>query len=60
MSDLVQIFISIIVVAVGTVFISQKFRISKRYERQPRKDAPINSWSALDKGIDPSQKEDER
>lgn len=60
MSDLFQIFISIIVVAVGTVFISQKFRISKRYERQPRKAAPMNSWSALDKGIDPSQKEDER
>ena len=60
MSDLVQIFISIIIVAVGTVFISQKFRISKRYERQTRKAAPLNSWSALDKGIDPSQTEDQK
>jgi hypothetical protein len=60
MSDLVQIFISIIIVAVGTVFISQKFRISKRYERQSRKAAPLNSWSALDKGIDPSHTEDQK
>ena len=60
MSDLVQIFISIIIVAVGTVFISQKFRISKRYERQSRKEAPMNSWSALDKGIDPTHTEDQK
>ena len=60
MSDLVQIFISIIIVAVGTVFISQKFRISKRYERQSRKEAPLNSWSALDKGIDPTHTEDQK
>ncbi|MEY3893555.1 MAG: hypothetical protein RIR78_333 [Actinomycetota bacterium] len=60
MSDLVQILVSIVVVAIGTVFISQKFRISKRYERQSRKAAPLNSWSALDQGIDPSQIEDEK
>ena len=54
MSELVQVFISIVVVATGTVFISQKFRISKRYERQSHKAAPLNSWSALDQGIDPS------
>jgi hypothetical protein len=60
MSDLVQVIVSIIVVATATVFISQKFRISKRYERQSRRDAPMNSWSALDKGIDPSDKEDEK
>jgi len=60
MSDLVQILVSIVVVAIGTVFISQKFRISKRYERQSRKAAPLNSWSALDQGIDPSQIEGEK
>jgi hypothetical protein len=60
MSDLFQIFISIIIVAVGTVFISQKFRISKRYERQSRKEAPMNSWNALDKGIDPTHTEDQK
>jgi hypothetical protein len=60
MSELVQVLISILVVATGTVFISQKFRISKRYERQPRKAAPLNSWSALDQGIDPSKIEKDK
>lgn len=60
MSDLIQILISIVIVAAGTVFISQKFRISKRYERQSRKAAPLNSWSALDQGIDPTHTEDQK
>ena len=60
MSDLVQVLVSIVIVAAGTVFISQKFRISKRYERQSRKEAPLNSWNALDKGIDPSQSETDK
>jgi hypothetical protein len=60
MSELVQILISIVVVATGTVFISQKFKLSKRYERQSKKAAPLNSWSALDQGIDPSRVEEEK
>jgi hypothetical protein len=60
MSDLVQILISIVIVALGTVFISQKFKISKRYERQSRKATPLNSWSALDQGIDPSDSETDK
>jgi hypothetical protein len=60
MSELVQILISIVVVATGTVFISQKFKLSKRYERQSKKAGPLNSWSALDQGIDPSRVEEEK
>lgn len=59
MSELMQILISMVVVATGTVFISQKFRLSKRYERQSKKTAPLNTWSALDHGIDPSRDEEE-
>jgi len=60
MSELVQVLISIVVAATGAVFISQKFRISKRYERQSRKASPLNSWSALDQGIDPSKSEEDQ
>ena len=54
MSEFVQIAISILLVAALTIYISQRFRISKRYERQSRSTPPMNSWSALDHGIDPS------
>jgi hypothetical protein len=59
MSDLVQVLISVLVVTTITLFISKHFKISKRYERQSRSrstmnSSPIDSWSALDHGIDPS------
>ena len=54
MSEFVQILISILVVATLTIYISKRFRISKRYERKSRSKPPMNSWSALDHGIDPS------
>jgi hypothetical protein len=53
-SEFVQIVISILIVATLTLYISKRFRISKRYERQSRNKPPMNSWSALDHGIDPS------
>ena len=53
MSEFVQIAISILIVAALTIYISKRFRISKRYERQSRSTPPMNSWSALDHGIDP-------
>lgn len=55
MSEFVQILISIVIVATLTIYISKRFRISKRYERQSRTKPPMNSWSALDHGIDPSE-----
>ena len=54
MSEFVQIAISILLVAALTIYISKRFKISKRYERQSRTTPPMNSWSALDHGIDPS------
>ena len=60
MSDLAQILLSIFVIASLTLFISKRFRISKRYERQARTGQPLNSWSALDQGIDPSQNETDK
>jgi len=53
-SELVQILISIVIVATLTLYISKRFRISKRYDRQSRSKPPMNSWSAQDHGIDPS------
>ena len=36
---------------IGVLLVSRKFRLSSRYERAPR---TLNSWSAQDIGIDPS------
>ena len=52
MSDLVPIGIAAIVVMAIVLLLARKFKISSRYERAPRQ---LNSWAALDKGIDPSQ-----
>ena len=52
MSDLLPIGISAFFVIVIVLLITRKFKISSRYERTPR---VLNSWSALDKGIDPTE-----
>ena len=52
MSDLVPIGIASIVVMAIVLLLARKFKISARYERAPRQ---LNSWAALDKGIDPTQ-----
>ena len=52
MSDLVPIGIAAIVVMAIVLLLARKFKISARYERAPRQ---LNSWAALDKGIDPTQ-----
>ncbi len=41
-----------VIVMVLVVLIGRKFNLSSRYERKPR---VLNSWSALDKGIDPTE-----
>jgi hypothetical protein len=46
--------ISLFFVAVIAISISRKIRLSARYERAPRE---LNSWSALDQGIDPTEDE---
>jgi len=52
MSDLLPVGISAFFVIVIVLLITRKFKISSRYERAPRE---LNSWSALDKGIDPTE-----
>ena len=52
MSNLLQVGIAAIVVMAIVLLLARRFKISARYERAPRQ---LNSWSALDKGIDPTQ-----
>ncbi len=52
MSDLLAIALAGIFVMTIVLLITRKFKISARYERAPRE---LNSWSALDKGIDPTE-----
>ena len=52
MSDLLPIGIAAVFVMGIVLLLARKFKISSRYERAPRQ---LNSWSALDKGIDPTE-----
>jgi hypothetical protein len=52
MSDLLPIAIAAVIVLVLVLLLARKFKLSSRYERAPRQ---LNSWSALDKGIDPTE-----
>jgi len=51
MKELAPIALSLVVVLFILFTLGRKFKISSRYERTPRE---LNSWSALDKGIDPT------
>jgi hypothetical protein len=52
MSDFLPIAIAGVFVMAIVLLLAQKFNISSRYERAPRE---LNTWSALDKGIDPTE-----
>jgi hypothetical protein len=52
MSDLLPIAIAGVFVMALVLLLARKIKISSRYERAPRQ---LNSWSALDKGIDPTE-----
>ena len=51
MKDFLPIAISLVAVFALVVLISKRFKLSSRYERKPRE---LNTWSALDNGIDPT------
>jgi hypothetical protein len=51
MKELLPIAISLVAVFALVVLISKRFKLSSRYERKPRE---LNTWSALDHGIDPT------
>jgi hypothetical protein len=52
MSELLPIAIAAVIVLALVLLLARKFKLSSRYERAPRQ---LNSWSALDKGIDPTE-----
>ena len=52
MSDLLPIAIAAVFVMAIVLLLARKFKISSRYERAPR---VLNTWAALDKGIDPTE-----
>ena len=51
MKDFLPIAISLVAVFALVLLISKSFKLSSRYERKPRE---LNTWSALDHGIDPT------
>ncbi len=51
MKEFLPIVISLVAVFTLVALISKRFRLSSRYERKPRE---LNTWSALDHGIDPT------
>jgi hypothetical protein len=54
MKEFLPIIISLVVVFTIVIVISKRFKLSPRYERKPRQ---LNTWSALDHGIDPTEDE---
>ena len=52
MKDYLTIAAMAVVVMAFVVLIGRKFNLSSRYERKP---SVLNSWNALDKGIDPTE-----
>jgi hypothetical protein len=52
MSELLPIGVAAVFVLALVLLLARKFKLSSRYERAPRQ---LNSWSALDKGIDPTE-----
>ncbi len=52
MSDFLPIIVSAVVVITIVLLVARRFKISSRYDRVPRE---LNTWAALDKGIDPTE-----
>ena len=54
MEQSIAIGVSILVVYAIVLLIGKKNKLSSRYERKPR---VLNTWSALDEGIDPTEQD---
>lgn len=52
--------ISLVLVAVVAISISRRMRLSNRYERSEKHPVQLSDWKALDRGIDPTDREDGR
>lgn len=54
MNEFLPLLISLVLVFALVIVISKRFRLSSKYDRKPRE---LNTWSALDHGIDPTVEE---
>jgi hypothetical protein len=52
--------ISLLLVAIAAISLSRKFRLSGKYERTDKAAREISDWKKLDRGIDPTDKKDQR
>jgi hypothetical protein len=52
--------ISLVLVAIAAISISRKMRLSGKYERNDKKVREVSDWKALDRGIDPTDGDDNR
>jgi hypothetical protein len=54
MNEFLPLLISLVLVFALVIVISKRFKLSSKYDRKPRE---LNTWSALDHGIDPTVEE---
>jgi hypothetical protein len=52
--------ISLVLVAIAAISISRKMRLSGKYERNDKKVREVSDWKALDRGVDPTDKDEKR
>ncbi|MEY4971019.1 MAG: hypothetical protein RLZZ277_1250 [Actinomycetota bacterium] len=52
--------ISLVLVAIAAISISRRMRLSGKYERNDKKVREVSDWKALDRGIDPTDGDDNR
>jgi hypothetical protein len=50
--------ISLVLILVAAISISRRMRLSGKYERTDMKAREISDWKALDRGIDPTVKDE--
>jgi hypothetical protein len=54
MNEFLPVLISLVCVFALVIVISKRFKLSSKYDRKPRE---LNTWTALDHGIDPTVEE---
>ncbi len=54
MNEFLPLLISLVLVFALVIVFAKRFKLSSKYDRKPRE---LNTWSALDHGIDPTEEE---
>jgi hypothetical protein len=52
--------VSLVLVLVAVISISRRMRLSGKYERTDKKAREISDWTKLDRGIDPTVKDEKK